>query len=283
MMARLIQLLSRALDPVERDAVLGDLGERQIRGVDALRDVLGLVVRRQMNPWRHAGPWLALIAFAIPLSVLLNAISSVAAEFAAVGVFMTGEMDKGDQAGFVVAVSVGLAAFACWAWTTGVALGWLSRGAAFINGALFCAVLILGLIAGVRSFDWTVEPAPALGMFFYRVAIATVQALLVLPAAIFGIRQGLHWQLERRSLIWILILSSIAAMVVQGAVALYVLGARNEPQPSVDAVVVRGAVEVFLQGIGTGTLLTVQLLSSWPILYWIVAPLRRRWQEGRPA
>jgi hypothetical protein len=283
MMAWLVRQLSRALDPVERETVLGDLAESDAGVLRTLRDLLGLVARRQMDPWKHAGPWLALVAFAIPLSMFLYAISSYAAELAVNGVFMTGEMDKGDQAGFVVAVSIGLAALACWVWTTGVALGLLSRGAAFINGALFCALLILGLIAGVRSFDWTVVPAPTFGPFFYRVVMAMVQASLVLPAAIFGIRRGLHWRLERRYLIWIFIFSSTAAMVLQGAVALDVLREQNEPQPSVDAVVVNGAVRAFLHGVGSGTLLTVQLLSSWPILYWIGAPLRRRWQEGRPA
>lgn len=44
---RLIGFLSRGLEPAEREAVLGDLAESTASGAEKLRDVLGLVVRRQ--------------------------------------------------------------------------------------------------------------------------------------------------------------------------------------------------------------------------------------------
>jgi hypothetical protein len=42
---RLTDFVSRGLEPVEREAVLGDLAESTASGAEKLRDVLGLVVR----------------------------------------------------------------------------------------------------------------------------------------------------------------------------------------------------------------------------------------------
>jgi hypothetical protein len=42
----LVEILSRMLEPDERDAVRGDLAESRETGGQALRDVLGLVARR---------------------------------------------------------------------------------------------------------------------------------------------------------------------------------------------------------------------------------------------
>lgn len=51
--------LSLALEPHERDALHGDHAELDVTGIQALRDVLGLVIRRQLEPWKDWRPWLA--------------------------------------------------------------------------------------------------------------------------------------------------------------------------------------------------------------------------------
>lgn len=50
---RLVDLLSRMLKRDERDAVLGDQAESGVSGGQALRDLLGLIARRQVALWQE--------------------------------------------------------------------------------------------------------------------------------------------------------------------------------------------------------------------------------------
>lgn len=60
------------VEAAERIAVEGDLREAGANGLDALRDVLGLVVRRQAGLWQNWRPWLALIGVAGLTAVFLS-------------------------------------------------------------------------------------------------------------------------------------------------------------------------------------------------------------------
>ena len=51
-MSSLAEMATIFLAPKDRDAVLGDLAETGACGWSALRSVLGLVVRQQMELWR---------------------------------------------------------------------------------------------------------------------------------------------------------------------------------------------------------------------------------------
>ena len=53
-----LSFLARALEPPERDAVLGDLAESGEGVGPAMRDLLGLIVRRQVGLWLSWRPWL---------------------------------------------------------------------------------------------------------------------------------------------------------------------------------------------------------------------------------
>src|ERR1700694_3902233 len=63
----LVDIFSQTLEPDERDAIRGDLAESSETSGRALRDVLGLVVRRQAALWTHWRPWLVLVALIVPL------------------------------------------------------------------------------------------------------------------------------------------------------------------------------------------------------------------------
>src|ERR1700674_1683743 len=63
--------VSTLLQPDEREAVRGDLAELGAGGGEALREVLGLVARRQAHLWTGWRPWLALIGLAVPLGMVL--------------------------------------------------------------------------------------------------------------------------------------------------------------------------------------------------------------------
>src|SRR5262249_30629147 len=56
----LLGVLARALEPAERDVVLGDLAESGEGVGAAARHLLGLIVRRQAGLWLSWRPWLAL-------------------------------------------------------------------------------------------------------------------------------------------------------------------------------------------------------------------------------
>jgi hypothetical protein len=56
-----LRLLARALEPVEREVVLGDLAESSGTNCSAIRDLLGLIIRRQAGLWSVWRPWIALL------------------------------------------------------------------------------------------------------------------------------------------------------------------------------------------------------------------------------
>jgi len=68
----LVDKASGLLDPDDRNAVLGEFSESGTSGAQALFDLLGLIVRRQLALWRDWHPWLALMGVVIPLGVLLS-------------------------------------------------------------------------------------------------------------------------------------------------------------------------------------------------------------------
>jgi len=71
----LVERASALLDAEERDAVRGDLAELNVAAGRALREVVGLLVRRQLRLWTDWRPWLALAGLVIPLGMLLSLIS----------------------------------------------------------------------------------------------------------------------------------------------------------------------------------------------------------------
>src|SRR5262249_43945824 len=72
---RLVDVVSRLLEPDEREAVCGDLTESGASGGQALVELLGLVARRQASQWAHVAPWLACIGIAVPMGALLSHVS----------------------------------------------------------------------------------------------------------------------------------------------------------------------------------------------------------------
>jgi hypothetical protein len=71
----LLEVATRLLEPDEREAVLGDLLETREVGWAGLRDVLGLVVRRQVQVFRSWRPWAASFGLTLPGSLLLMGFS----------------------------------------------------------------------------------------------------------------------------------------------------------------------------------------------------------------
>jgi hypothetical protein len=72
---KIIEFLALQLTPQEREIVLGDLIETRETAWRGMREVLGLVARRQLQLWTSWHPWLAAPGLALPCSFLLMGFS----------------------------------------------------------------------------------------------------------------------------------------------------------------------------------------------------------------
>ena len=241
---RLVDLLSLMLRPDERDVVRGDLAESGAAGSQALRDVLGLVVRRQAVPWMHWRPWLTLVSLVAPLGMLLSITSRDTADGSAVYVWMYANNWKwGDlvNAGFwrvfaetALLVFKGYLTLVCWSWTSGFVLGAVSHRMIQTNRVLFCLMLWFGALVGApryfvyyfqyvhRTFGFPSLPdpnAPVFALAFYREMFPLiVQLVLVVGPSLCGMRQGSGIARLRpllRKILWIAAIATVAAMVFQ--------------------------------------------------------------------
>ena len=72
---KIIEAMALPLTPTEREIVLGDLMETRGTAWRAMREVLGLVARRQLQLWYSWRPWLAAPGLALPCSFMLMGFS----------------------------------------------------------------------------------------------------------------------------------------------------------------------------------------------------------------
>jgi hypothetical protein len=197
----LVDRLSRLLEPDEREAVRGDLAESGESGRQALRGVLGLVVRRQAALWKDWRPWLALLV--VPLGMPLSLVSMRTSDHSAIYIwlyannwdwaFLRNTGFRHDLAHFSAVVLVSYLTLICWSWTSGFLLGFLSRRAIQVNGTLFCLVLLLADFLGAPPIRYFDNNAAVFALTFYRVMFPLiVQAVLVLLPSLWGMRQGLR-------------------------------------------------------------------------------------------
>jgi hypothetical protein len=135
------------LDADERQAVRGDLAESGESVVPAIRDVLDLIVRRQVGLWAGWQPWLALLGIAclagVPLSRIafrlnvdlgqqLMAYHTYGVHF---GTLLTPQQDLAWLLCLAVALIV-------WSWTCGFVLGSLSGRAAWLTWSVFYLMVL---------------------------------------------------------------------------------------------------------------------------------------------
>jgi hypothetical protein len=196
---RLADLVTRMLDPGERDVVRGDLEEAEATGAHALREVLGLAGRRQLLLWTDWRPWLALVALIVPLGMLLSLVSRSWAYGSAIyawlyvnnwtWTYLDSPGSRLELARHGAEFLLAFVTLACWSWTSGFVLGSLSRRAIWVSGALFCLVL-LGefFIAAPQRPD---QHTAVFSLTFYRVVFPLlVRTALVLIPSVWGMRIG---------------------------------------------------------------------------------------------
>jgi hypothetical protein len=136
----LLSVLARALEPDERDAVLGDLAESG-EGVGAATEhLLGLIVRRQFGLWLSWRPWLALLGVsglaALSLSRIVFRLNVDLHKYEA---GYATSLPAGPEVAFLVLLA---SAVTVWSWTCGFVLGSLSGRAAWLTWSVFYFVVL---------------------------------------------------------------------------------------------------------------------------------------------
>jgi len=198
----LVDKLSSVLEANERDAVRGDFAESGATGGQALRDMAGLVARRQAALWMDWRPWLALLGIVVPLGVLLTLASRMAVSRSAVPLWMY--VDNWTMAHLESSgarqdlIDTGVSIFnsylilAVWSWASGFVLGLASRRTIPVNGTLFCLIVsFVGLWQAVLPGRYHYSNAIVFSQAFYSVILPlTVQATLVILPSVWGIHQG---------------------------------------------------------------------------------------------
>jgi hypothetical protein len=143
----LVDILSRALDANEREAVCGDLAESGKSVGAAMRDVLDLVLHRQIGLWTEWQPWLALLGIAclagVPLSGIvfrLNVdLGQQLTAYYTYGVHFGTLLTPQQDIAFLICLAVALLV---WSWTCGFVLGSLSGRAVWLTWSVFYLMVL---------------------------------------------------------------------------------------------------------------------------------------------
>jgi hypothetical protein len=271
------------LEPDERDAVRGDFAESGETGGQALRDLVGLVVRRQAALFTHLRPWLALVGL-VPLGRLLCLVSRRMADSSAIHIwlyannwdwaFVRDAALRHDLAQYVALLFLEYLTLSCWSWTSGFVLGAVSRGTIQINTVLFCFMVLFGELLGApRYLGYSVllhrareypGNAAVFALTFYGVMFPLmVQAILVVVPSLSGILQGLRVTRLRprlRTILWAAAIATLAAIAIQSR-GLVAISPYSRPG-TWDGWQVR----------------LLQLVVYWPVGYLIASSIGRRWR-----
>lgn len=280
----LVHRLSRLLEGDERDAVLGDFAESGERAERALRDMLGVIARRQAVLWLGWRPWLILLFLVIPFGVLLSYTAQRIAESSAIYIWLYANNwhwaylgNPGFWAEFAhvaLVISISLLTLVCWAWSTGFVLGRVSGRFRFQSVFLFCPLLfsaeLLGAVPGnvLRPFFLTARHVQGNNVVFAVRFYGTwfpllAQIGLVAAPVLWGVRQNFRAATLSplvRTILWMAAITTLAAFVMQdwGFVAMPYRGA----------------------GLWSGWHVKVlQLVVYWPIGYLIATMIERRRQR----
>lgn len=244
----LLESLSGLLDVDEREAVRGDLAESGQTGVAALRDICGLLLRRQAQLWSNWQPWMILLLLIIPLGMLLSIVARLSSiEGAAYLWLYANNWDwslLANRGFWYVLFESALdllghyLTLACFSWTAGFVLGRVSRRLTATNRVLFCLALPLAAIVGApRYLAYThhlflarmgnahaapppFRPASAAQMLYRSMFPLIVEVCLVAIPALWAMSQGAHMARLRpvmRKIVWIAAVTSIAVLFVRVA------------------------------------------------------------------
>jgi len=250
MLWRCADRLSHLLEPAERSVVLGDLVESRAGGGRALREIGGLVGRRQAALWLAWEPWVALL-FAVPLGVVLSFVSRWWAQGNALGLadynlerltweYLQHSAARRDLIEFVARLVLDNLALIAWSWVLGFVIGSVSSRTRWVTAGLFSLLLFMAA-AGTTTTGEAFRPG---GGLLGTMLVGTVYPLLL---RVIVVLLPLEWgmQASRRRMplprlplvvaaIAIMALTAFEARAVEGALA---FGAGALPAPGPDGFV----------------------------------------------
>lgn len=275
---RLAEWTSQLLDPDERDVVRGDLAECGVGGWRALREVIGLVIRRQAACWADWRPWVTLVTIVLPIGLMLSHVSRWWADGYAFDFLVYGRLwdfSYLDYPGWRRSVAllvwsgtISAAALAGWSWTSGYVLAALSPRTKWTAITLFALIVFLGTLgtATIARSNASAFAGHFLGVVFPRL----VRFLLVLLPALWGMRCYRRASVSRMRL-------------VMGAVTLIVLTLLAAPFLESSMTLGRGVYPAVAVGpdktIGTADdlrpLWPLALVIAWPTVAILLSTWRR--------
>ena len=269
----LVDVVSRMLEPAERDVVLGDFTESAESGGRALRGVLGLVVRWQAALWKSWRPWVALVGLVGAVAAVLSEvafkldvdISQQAQAYWHYGV----RFDTGLTAGQdIVQLACLSAALLLWSWVSGFVLGSLSGRAIWLTGALFYLVVLDSFTARLLiSGDATFRNAQVAGIILGALLPLDIVRTPFLLSAIWGVRRGLRLRaLEVRPTVILAV-----AVVVLTSLVTWTSGWYETAHETWSGGVWRGAP--------WQTRLLPLALVSWPVVFMLTTANCQRWHR----
>ena len=152
---RLRDALLRSLDPAECEAVCGDFVELAMTDSQAVKSLLGLVIRRQLRLWREWNPWFVLVALVIPVCPLLETLCNQLGQGIWPSLVMWLRHGVAYRTGlspaaFWSGVCIRAISLSTWSWACAFALGTLSRRTIWVTGSLFFGLYLAFAIGAVH-------------------------------------------------------------------------------------------------------------------------------------
>jgi hypothetical protein len=271
---RLVDIVSRMLEPYDRDAVRGDFAESGEPCGRALRGVVSLIIRRQLALWKDWRPWLALVGLVGIAAVLLSeialrldvAVSQQMRTYLVYGVPYETGLTIGQDIVYMGCLAVALLA---WSWTSGFVLGSLSGRAIWLTGALFYLVVLDSFVARLFISNRLIlhDPPTPFTVVVGWVLPFSFARILFTFAAIWGVNRGLRLRtLGFRT----------TALLTIGIIILAALVARTSRWHET-------AQEIWSRGLWRGgppTRLLPLALLSWPAGFILATATWRRWRSN---
>jgi hypothetical protein len=197
----LLSFLARALEPPERDVVLGDLAESGAGFGLAMRDLSGLIVRRQASLWMSWRPWVALLGVSCLAGLSLSSIAfRLNVDLRKYEAGYATSLNAYQEVAFLLCLAGGLLV---WSWTCGFVLGRLSGRAVWLTWSVFYFVVLDSAWARLVMAGNLIlrDPRPldslhgTLGLLIFATLPLSIAALLFLFPALFGAFVGVRWRI----------------------------------------------------------------------------------------
>jgi hypothetical protein len=266
--------LTRLLDEDEREVVRGDLAECHTPTGRALREVLGLVVRRQLEPWCSWRPWFVLATIVIPIGLLLSYAARSWGVTAAHDVsiywrfwdfsYLAVPGWRRDVIDVAVRIGSGCLALVGWSWTCGFVLGRLSRRTVWLTLLMFAAVVFFGTLGTVVAGQPSENPSLRYHVVFVVLPRVFRTFLVVLPLAWGAYRGSRASSLPLGlTLLGVAVLAGATFLVSQGLERSLVFGGLVRPDPGPDGFLVSAD--------DPRPLWFLSLVMMWPAAYVLTA------------